>query len=250
MTVRSLERSPGRCYRHSVVEASQSSVIELKAVSKVFMTEDVETRALDEVDLTIGSGEYVSICGPSGAGKSTLLAILGLLDTPTEGDFLLDGSPVGRLSPRQRARRRATDIGFVFQSFNLIGELSVKDNVSLPLSYQTVGKKEREERVMSALRRVGMDHRANHRPRQLSGGQQQRVAVARALVTRPKVLLADEPTGNLDSKNGEKVMELLSELHEAGSTICVVTHDPRYSGLSERSLHLLDGRLVASPTTP
>jgi putative ABC transport system ATP-binding protein len=220
------------------------SLIELEAVTKIFFTEEVETHALAGVHLEIRQGEYVSIAGPSGCGKSTLLSILGLLDTPTEGSYRLNGKPVENLKHRQRSRIRNQEIGFIFQAFNLIGDLTVFENVELPLTYRNMPAKERRERVMAALERVGMAHRIKHYPSQLSGGQQQRTAVARALTGRPSILLADEPTGNLDSLNGEAVMNLLTELHQEGATICIVTHDPRYARCAQRTVHLFDGRVV------
>jgi len=224
---------------------NREALIRLDGVSKIFLTDEVETHALSGVHLEIRQGEYVAIAGPSGCGKSTLLAILGLLDTASEGQFLLHGKPVTDLSAAERARLRNREIGFIFQSFNLIGDLSVYENVELPLTYRGMRAAERKERAMKALERVGMGHRAKHLPSQLSGGQQQRVAVARALVGEPSILLADEPTGNLDSRNGEAVMELLRDLHRAGSTICMVTHDNRFSRHAERSVHLFDGRVVS-----
>ena len=219
-------------------------LIRLEAVSKIFQAEDVETHALSAVDLEIRSGEFVSVSGPSGCGKTTLLSLLGLLDSPSEGRVSLDGRFVEGLSVAERARIRSRQIGFIFQSFNLIGDLSVQDNVELPLSYQGVSGGERRKRVAAALERVGMSHRAKHMPSQLSGGQQQRVAVARAVVGEPLILLADEPTGNLDSTNGAQVMELMGELHKGGATLCMVTHDPRYAHYAQRTLHLFDGRIV------
>ena len=219
-------------------------LIRLEGVSKVFYTEEVETHALSEVDLEIRDGEYVSISGPSGCGKSTLLSILGLLDTPTEGVYRLRGESVEKLKASQRARIRNRQIGFIFQAFNLIGDLTVFENVELPLTYRGMAKKERRERAETALERVGMAHRLKHYPSQLSGGQQQRVAVARALGGNPSVLLADEPTGNLDSKNGEAVMDLLGEVHDSGSTICMVTHDPRFEAYAKRIVRLFDGEIV------
>jgi len=213
-------------------------------VTKVFYTDEVETHALSGVHLEINRGEYVSIEGPSGCGKSTLLAILGLLDSPTEGAYRVNGAPVEGLDHAGRARKRNREIGFIFQSFNLIGDLTVFENVELPLTYRGTTAGERVKRVREALEKVGMSHRARHLPSQLSGGQQQRVAVARALVGQPSILLADEPTGNLDSKNGEAVMELLRELHREGSTICMVTHDPRFARHADRSVRLFDGRIV------
>src|SRR5512134_2366968 len=220
------------------------AVIDMQGVTKVFYTDEVETHALAEVNVEIARGEYVSISGPSGCGKSTLLAILGLLDTPTDGTFLLNGRPVQDLKPSERARIRNREIGFIFQAFNLIGDLTVYENVELPLTYRGMSGAERKKRVHEALERVGMSHRVKHYPSQLSGGQQQRVAVARALAGDPSILLADEPTGNLDSANGESVMELLSELHRSGATICMVTHDPRYALLADRTVRLFDGRVT------
>ena len=219
-------------------------LIQLQGVTKVFYTDEVETHALSGIHLEINRGDYVSIEGPSGCGKSTLLAILGLLDSPTEGVYRVNGAPVEGLDHSERARKRNREIGFIFQSFNLIGDLTVFENVELPLTYRGTTAGERVKRVREALEKVGMSHRARHLPSQLSGGQQQRVAVARALVGQPSILLADEPTGNLDSKNGEAVMELLRELHREGSTICMVTHDPRFARHADRSVRLFDGRIV------
>jgi len=227
----------------------EQAMIRLEAVTKVFYTDDLETHALDGIHLDVGKGEFLSISGPSGCGKSTLLAILGLLDTPTNGRYLLAGSDVTSLTPAARARVRNERIGFIFQAFNLIGDLTVLQNVELPLTYrQTMHGDERRKAAMHALERVGMSHRVNHHPAQLSGGQQQRVAVARALAGRPSILLADEPTGNLDSRNGEAVMNLLRELHREGSTICMVTHDPRYADYADRRVQLFDGRVVDENT--
>ena len=220
-------------------------VIKMEQITKIFQTEDVETHALAQVDLTIERGEYVSIEGPSGCGKSTLLSIVGLLDTATSGSYQLNGRPVTELQAYERARVRNREIGFIFQSFNLIGDLTVFENVELPLTYRGMRPAERRQRVTDALERVGMAHRAKHLPSQLSGGQQQRVAVARALGGKPSILLADEPTGNLDSRNGEAVMELLKNLHREGATICMVTHDPRFAKHAEREVHLFDGKVVA-----
>jgi putative ABC transport system ATP-binding protein len=219
-------------------------VIELNGLTKVFVTDEVETHALSGIHLRIRRGEYLSIAGPSGCGKSTLLSILGLLDSPTEGSYALNGKPVQSLSARERAHVRNREIGFVFQSFNLIGDLTVSENVELPLSYRGISSAERKRSVEEALEKVQMVHRMKHYPSQLSGGQQQRVAVARALAGKPSILLADEPTGNLDSRNGEAVMELLQGLHQDGATICIVTHDPRYSVQADRTVHLFDGRIV------
>jgi putative ABC transport system ATP-binding protein len=226
------------------MNASAQPLIKLDGIKKVFYTDEVETHALAGIHLEIQQGEYVAIAGPSGCGKSTLLAILGLLDTPTDGQYLLNGNQVANLSLSERARVRNREIGFIFRSFNLIGDLTVFENVELPLIYRGMKAAERRERANAALERVGMAHRSKHLPSQLSGGQQQRVAVARAVGGQPSILLADEPTGNLDSKNGEAVMELLRELHRQGATICMVTHDPRYAAHADRSVHLFDGRIV------
>jgi putative ABC transport system ATP-binding protein len=220
------------------------AVIKLHGLTKVFTTDEVETHALSNVTLEVGHGDYVAIGGPSGCGKSTLLSILGLLDSPTAGSYELNGHPVAELAASERARVRNREIGFIFQSFNLIGDLTVFENVELPLTYRGMRPTERRQRVTEALERVGMAHRAKHLPSQLSGGQQQRVAVARAVAGEPVILLADEPTGNLDSKSGEAVMELLRELHQTGATICMVTHDPRYARHADRTVHLFDGRVV------
>ena len=220
-------------------------LIRLEDLKKVFYTDEVETHALSGVHFDIEQGDYVSISGPSGCGKSTLLSILGLLDTPSGGRYWLNGVPVENLDHSQRAQIRNKEIGFIFQAFNLIGDLTVFENVELPLTYRSgMNGQERKQRVLEALERVRMAHRLQHYPSQLSGGQQQRVAVARALVGKPSILLADEPTGNLDSKNGEAVMDLLKELHSDGATICMVTHDPRYARHAERSIHLFDGQVV------
>jgi len=223
---------------------TNSSLIKLEAITKVFYTDEVETHALSGVHLEIRKGEYVSIAGPSGCGKSTLLSILGLLDTPTEGRYALNGQDVSKLDHAARARIRNREVGFIFQSFNLIGDLTVYENVELPLTYRQLPSTERSQRANEALEKVGMAHRVNHYPSQLSGGQQQRVAVARALGGKPSILLADEPTGNLDSKNGEAVMELLRGLYREGATICMVTHDPRFARHADRTVHLFDGRVV------
>ena len=227
------------------MSSNDRTLIELCGIRKVFYTEDVETHALSDVDIKIKTGEYVSIAGPSGGGKTTLLSILGLLDAPTAGDYVLDGEPVASLSASARARVRNRQIGFVFQAFNLIGDLTVQENVELPLTYRGMSSNDRKRRVAEALEKVGMSNRAKHYPPQLSGGQQQRVAVARAVAGEPAILLADEPTGNLDSSNGEAVMDLLRELHEGGGTICMVTHDPRYAAHADRSIELFDGRVVS-----
>jgi putative ABC transport system ATP-binding protein len=219
-------------------------LIALAGIKKVFYTDEVETHALSDIQLEIRKGEYLAIAGPSGCGKTTLLSILGLLDSPTEGSYTLDGQPVSRLTAAERARVRNRQIGFIFQAFNLIGDLTVYENVELPLTYRGMPGEERRKRVQAALERVGMSHRMKHFPAQLSGGQQQRVAVARAVAGDPAILLADEPTGNLDSTNGEAVMELLRELHQGGATICMVTHDARYARHAERSVHLFDGKVV------
>jgi len=220
------------------------SVIRLENLSKVFLTDEVETHALMGIELAIKKGEFLSISGPSGCGKSTLLSILGLLDSPTDGSYTLNEKPVDSLSMSERARVRNREIGFIFQAFNLIGDLTVYENVELPLTYRGMDGTERRKRVNEALERVGMAHRVKHYPSQLSGGQQQRVAVARALAGKPSILLADEPTGNLDSKNGEAVMDLLGNLHQEGATICMVTHDPRFARHADRIVNLFDGRVV------
>nr|WP_201756086.1 MULTISPECIES: ABC transporter ATP-binding protein [Corallococcus] len=220
------------------------ALLQLDGLTKVFETEEVETHALSNIHLTIRQNEWVAIVGPSGSGKSTLLAVLGLLDTATRGSYLLDGRSVLELSPTDRAKVRNQHIGFIFQSFNLIGDLTVFENVELPLTYRGLPAADRKQRVERALERVGMAHRARHLPGQLSGGQQQRVAVARAVAGDPLILLADEPTGNLDSKNGEAVMQLLSDLHKAGSTLCMVTHDPAHARIATRTVSLFDGRVV------
>ena len=226
------------------MSANGRPMIQLEGVTKVFYTDEVETHALASIHLEIKKGEYVSIAGPSGCGKSTLLSLLGLLDSPSEGKYWLDGKQVADLSLSDRARIRNLQIGFIFQSFNLIGDLSVFENVELPLTYRGMKAQERRQRVNESLERVGMAHRARHLPSQLSGGQQQRVAVARAVAGNPLILLADEPTGNLDSKSGEAVMELLRDLHRNGATLCMVTHDPRYARHAQRTIHLFDGRIV------
>jgi putative ABC transport system ATP-binding protein len=223
---------------------SKETLIHIQEMSKVFYTDELETHALNNVHLEVRRGEYLSIAGPSGCGKSTLLSILGLLDTPTSGSYRLNGEAIETLKPAERARIRNKEIGFIFQAFNLIGDLTVYENVELPLTYRKLAAPERKRRVEAALERVGMAHRMRHFPAQLSGGQQQRVAVARALAGEPAILLADEPTGNLDSKNGEAVMELLRELHRGGATICMVTHDPRFTRYADRAIHLFDGRIV------
>ena len=222
-------------------------LIHLDKVTKIFFTDEVETHALAEIDLDIYPGEYIAISGPSGCGKSTLLSILGLLDSPSQGHYQLNGRPVASLRTSDRARTRNREIGFIFQSFNLIGDLTVYENVELPLTYRGMRPAERRQRVEEALEKVEMAHRAKHLPSQLSGGQQQRVAVARAVAGQPSILLADEPTGNLDSKNGAAVMQLLAALHAEGSTICMVTHDPRYARHAGREVHLYDGRVVDGP---
>jgi putative ABC transport system ATP-binding protein len=223
---------------------TQETLIELDDIKKVFLTDEVETHALSQISLEVYRGEFVCIAGPSGCGKSTLLSILGLLDSPTEGRYSLNGQSVAKLDFRERARIRNREVGFIFQSFNLIGDLTVFENVELPLTYRGMSGAERKQRVQEALEKVGMGHRTLHYPAQLSGGQQQRVAVARALGGRPSILLADEPTGNLDSRNGEAVMQLLSGLHNDGATICMVTHDPRFEKHAQRIVHLFDGRIV------
>ena len=226
------------------MSSNGSPLIQLQGIKKVFYTDEVETHALSDVHLEIRKGEYVAISGPSGCGKTTLLSILGLLDTPSDGQYVLDGRPVANLSAAERARIRNRQIGFIFQAFNLIGDLTVYENVELPLTYRGLSSADRKQRVQQALEKVGMSHRVKHYPAQLSGGQQQRVAVARAVAGDPAILLADEPTGNLDSSNGESVMELLRELHRGGATICMVTHDPRYAAHADRTIELFDGRVV------
>jgi len=225
---------------------ADGNLIHIEDLTKIFYTDDIETHALSGVHLSIARGEYVAMSGPSGCGKSTLLSILGLLDTPTSGQYTLNGTEVANLDFSDRSRIRNQEIGFIFQSFNLIGDLTVFENIELPLTYRSgMPASERKDRVLRSLERVNMAHRTRHYPAQLSGGQQQRVAVARALAGSPSILLADEPTGNLDSKNGEAVMHLLKELHEEGSTICMVTHDPRFAAHAERQIHLFDGKVVA-----
>lgn len=219
-------------------------LIRLEGITKVFYTDEVETHALSGVHIDIDAGEYVAIAGPSGCGKSTLLSILGLLDSPSSGSYMLNGASVATIGMAERSRIRNREIGFIFQAFNLIGDLTVFENVELPLTYRNLPQGERRSRVQDALERVGMAHRTKHYPAQLSGGQQQRVAVARALAGHPSILLADEPTGNLDSSNGEAVMELLRELHRGGATICMVTHDPRFARYADRTIHLFDGQVV------
>jgi len=227
-------------------DSATSNLIHIEHLTKVFYTDEIETHALSGVHLSIARGEYVAMSGPTGCGKSTLLSILGLLDTPTAGQYTLNGKEVANLDFGDRSRIRNQEIGFIFQSFNLIGDLTVFENVELPLTYRSgMAASERKDRVMKSLERVNMAHRTRHYPAQLSGGQQQRVAVARALAGSPSILLADEPTGNLDSKNGEAVMKLLQELHEEGATICMVTHDPRFAAHAERQVHLFDGKVVA-----
>lgn len=224
--------------------ASDSALIQMTGIEKVFYTDELETHALADVHFQIRKGEYVAISGPSGCGKTTLLSILGLLDTPSSGTYMINGTSVSRLAPVARAHVRNREIGFIFQAFNLIGDLTVFENVELPLTYRAMNATERRDRVQAALERVGMTHRAKHYPPQLSGGQQQRVAVARAVAGDPAILLADEPTGNLDSKNGEAVMELLRELNTNGATICMVTHDTRYARHADREVRLFDGRVM------
>ncbi len=227
------------------MSSNHDPLIQMKGIKKVFFTDEVETHALTNVHLTIQRGDYVSISGPSGCGKTTLLSILGLLDTPTDGEYVLNEQTVDDLRFAERARIRNREIGFIFQAFNLIGDLTVYENVELPLTYRGMSSSESKVRVMEALERVAMSHRTKHYPSQLSGGQQQRVAVARAVVGSPSILLADEPTGNLDSKNSEAVMELLDDLHGQGATICMVTHDPRWARHANRNIELFDGRIVS-----
>jgi putative ABC transport system ATP-binding protein len=236
--------SPSDFLQGASSTATGDALIRMEGIKKIFYTDEVETHALADVHLEIHPGEYIAIAGPSGCGKTTLLSILGLLDTPTDGTYMLSGEKVSNLSAADRARIRNRQIGFIFQAFNLIGDLTVYENVELPLTYRGMSSTERRKRVTDALERVGMSHRMKHYPSQLSGGQQQRVAVARAVAGDPAILLADEPTGNLDSTNGEAVMELLRELHRGGATICMVTHDPRYEAHADRSIHLFDGRIV------
>ena len=226
------------------------ALIDLSGVTKVFLTDEVETHALSGIHLKIQKGEFAAIAGPSGCGKSTLLSILGLLDSPTDGQYILNNQPVAKLTAADRARVRNREIGFIFQSFNLIGDLTVFENVELPLTDRGTSAAGRKKRAMDSLERVGMGHRAKHLPSQLSGGQQQRVAVARALVGSPAVLLADEPTGNLDSKNGDAVMALMTELHQGGATIVMVTHDPRFAKYADRTIHIFDGRIVEEGAMP
>ena len=232
------------------MNGTAKALIHLDGVTKVFFTDEIETHALAGVHLEINVGEFLSIAGPSGCGKSTLLSILGLLDSPTDGAYTLNNQPVANLSLSDRTRIRNREIGFIFQAFNLIGDLTVFENVELPLTYRSMASAERKQRVQQVLERVGMAHRMKHYPSQLSGGQQQRVAVARALVGQPSILLADEPTGNLDSKNSEAVMDLLRQLHGEGATICMVTHDPRFASVADRSIHLFDGRIVEEVMRP
>ena len=224
--------------------SQNDSLISLEGITKVFLTDEIETHALSGIHLAIKEGEFISISGPSGCGKSTLLSILGLLEAPSSGDYILNGKQVANLSLEQRARIRNREIGFIFQSFNLIGDLSVIENVELPLAYRGLKPSERRKLATAALEKVEMIHRQKHLPSQLSGGQQQRVAVARALAGSPKILLADEPTGNLDSKNGGVVMDMLAELNREGTTICMVTHDDRYAHVAKRIVHLFDGKIV------
>lgn len=230
----------------SAHEPQATPLIHMQGIRKVFFTDEVETHALSDVHFDIRKGEYVAIAGPSGCGKTTLLSILGLLDAPSGGEYQIAGTSVAHLGAADRARVRNKEIGFIFQAFNLIGDLTVWENVELPLTYREMDAAERKDRVQKALERVGMTHRAKHFPSQLSGGQQQRIAVARAVAGDPAILLADEPTGNLDSRNGEAVMELLRELHAAGSTVCMVTHDARYAQHAERTVQLFDGRIVST----
>jgi putative ABC transport system ATP-binding protein len=228
------------------MSSANGTLIKMDGVEKIFFTDEMETHALSQINLEVKKGEYLAIAGPSGCGKSTLLAIIGLLDSPTNGVYTLNGKPVSALSLNERTRIRNREIGFIFQAFNLIGDLTVYENVELPLTYRSMAASERKEKVQNALERVGVAHRAKHYPAQLSGGQQQRVAVARALVGDPLILLADEPTGNLDSKNGDAVMDLLRDLHRSGATICMVTHDPRYAHHAERTMHLFDGKITGA----
>src|SRR5438874_1544197 len=230
--------------RQSAMATSDQNLMRMTGITKVFETDEVETHALSGIHMEVRKGEYVAIAGPSGSGKSTLLAIIGLLDSPSDGEYVLNSKQVANLDVSDRATIRNREIGFIFQSFNLIGDLTVYENVELPLTYRGMSSGERKTRVMQSLERVGMNHRTKHYPSQLSGGQQQRVAVARALAGSPAILLADEPTGNLDSRNAEAVMDLLRDLHREGATICMVTHDPRFARHAERQIHLFDGRVV------
>ena len=225
---------------------NQTLKIQMADITKVFLTDELETHALRGVNLEIADGDYISISGPSGCGKSSLLSILGLLDTPCSGQYFIEGTDVSNLSVNERAEVRNLKIGFVFQSFNLIDELSVFDNIALPLRYreQEMTAAQIKQQVMECLEKVKMSHRSDHKPNQLSGGQQQRIAIARALVGNPAILLVDEPTGNLDSTNGDAVMKMLSDLNAQGTTICMVTHDPRYADMAKRQLHLLDGVMI------
>jgi len=230
----------------SKVDGLNKAIVEMKGLTKVFSTKDIETHALRGVNLTIYNQDYISISGPSGCGKSTLLSLLGLLDSPTSGQYMIDGQDVSNLTINHRAEIRNQHIGFVFQAFNLIDELSVFDNVALPLKYREPAMPEADIKaeVLTSLEKVDMSHRCDHRPNQLSGGQQQRIAIARGLVGKPTILLVDEPTGNLDSKNGDAVMAMLAKLNSEGMTICMVTHDPRYADMATRKLHLLDGLIA------
>lgn len=230
------------------MSASNEPLIHLEGVSKVFITDELETHALSDIDINICRGDYVSISGPSGCGKTTLLSVMGLLDSHTTGSYWLNGRLVEDMKPAERAQARRTDIGFIFQSFNLIGSRTAFENVELPLTYRRISPAERKRRAHEALDKVGMSHRAGHRPNQLSGGQQQRVAVARAVAGDPLILLADEPTGNLDSNNSEDIMKLLDELHRHGATICLVTHDPRHANHADRTIHLFDGQMITEAT--
>ena len=234
--------------RKEAMPSTGDPLIRLDGIKKIFYTDEIETHALSGIHLEIRAGDYVSIAGPSGCGKTTLLSIIGLLDTPTDGTYVLNGRPVSQRNDVERAQVRNREIGFIFQAFNLISDLTVYENVDLPLSYRGITSSERRKQVEAALERVGMAHRARHYPAQLSGGQQQRVAVARAIAGGPSILLADEPTGNLDSRNGESVMELLRELHRGGTTICMVTHDSRYALYAERTVHMFDGQIVRDET--
>lgn len=239
-----LSENPTTTAASLAMESNNNALIHLEDITKVFLTDEIETHALSGIHLQIRRGEFLAIAGPSGCGKSTLLSILGLLDSPSDGRYTLNSREVANLSAEERAKIRNREVGFIFQSFNLIGDLSVYENVELPLVYRGMKPSERKIRVHEALDKVQMSHRKSHLPSQLSGGQQQRVAVARALGGSPEILLADEPTGNLDSKNGEVVMELLTRLNEEGATICMVTHDERYTKSARRTVHLFDGKIV------
>ena len=236
--------------RETAAVAEGMPLIRLEGVTKIFKGDaDEETRALSDITVDIDRGEYISVSGPSGCGKSTFLSILGLLDTPTSGKYWLNGRLVTQLSPAERARARSLDVGLIFQSFNLIGDMSVYENVEYPLTLRSSSPSERRDRVHAALERVGLLPRAKQRPGQLSGGHQQLVAIARAIAGRPPILLADEPTGNLDSKSGEALMQMLAELHADGATVCLATHNPNYIAMTQRKIYLFDGRIADKPVS-